>query len=65
MKLTDTKVLSPDETPDGKHWYAVVRSYWVKAENREHAERIIEVCEASHAIGVNEARFKMRDALGM
>lgn len=63
--LITTKILSPEETPEGKHWYAVIESRWVVATDRIHAERIVDTCVMCASIGRRDALQKVRTAIGL
>lgn len=63
-KPLSTRILSPDEAA-GDYWIAVVEERWIRAIDRDHAERIIEVCKMCAAMGHRRALYDVRSALGL
>lgn len=60
-----TTILTPDETAPTAGWVAVIEGWHIRATDRQHAERIIDACEMTAAIGRKSAQAEMRKALGL
>lgn len=58
-----TSILTPDETDAGV-WVAVVEDWHIRTDNQLHAERIIDACGMTTAIGRRDAQVELQIALG-
>lgn len=64
MSRLITKILTPSETTDGV-WVAAIEGWHVKATDRSHAERIIDIAGMCFNVGRKDAQADIRQALGM
>lgn len=59
-----SRILHPEETVDGDY-VVVIEGWHIKANDEQHAQRIIDACNMAAAISAKVARAEIRLALGL
>ncbi len=65
MVELDAKVREPRPDFPGEPFMAEVNGRWVKAEDREHAQSIVDAAKMAYSLGARQARRDIRRSLGL